>query len=101
MRDPRVIRHAIVQFKPRKGLRAQNLAHIREILLTLRAQDDWPDVLVLPEASLSGYFLQGGVRELAVDAQTLFAELAELHKEVFRDPLDIVIGFFVIVSIVI
>lgn len=81
---------AVLQFKPQKGQRAANLRHLGEVLETLPEVD----VLMLPETALSGYFLQGGVRELAVTAKELFAEISNLHSKFYKKPLDIVVGFY-------
>jgi NAD+ synthase (glutamine-hydrolysing) len=48
---------AIVQFKPRKGDYARNLARLGEVFAQLDALDPRPQVAFLPETALSGYFL--------------------------------------------
>ncbi len=49
---------AIVQFKPHKGDLARNLATLREIFAQLIAGPAaLPNLIVLPEAALTGYFL--------------------------------------------
>ncbi|AEB10975.1 nitrilase-related carbon-nitrogen hydrolase [Marinithermus hydrothermalis] len=87
-----MIRHAVLQLRPEKGHIKQNLAHLKEALLALKPER--PEVVVLPEAYPTGYFLQGGVRELALTQEELHEALAELHAEVWKDPLDLVIGFY-------
>ena len=85
---------AIAQLKPRKGAYAENLARVGELFRTLGASQEPPDLLVMPEAALTGYFLEGGVRELARSAEELYADLAEQHQAAGAPPLDIVIGFY-------
>ena len=92
--QPRVFNVGILQLKPFKGKRAQNLEHLKSALQELRQANEKPDVLVLPEGALTGYFLQGGVRELAVTRDQLFEELEDIWREVWDAPLDMVVGFF-------
>jgi NAD+ synthetase len=49
---------------------------------------------VFPESVMSGYFLEGGIREVAVTAGTLFRDLAELQNGSNLPQLDIAIGFY-------
>ena len=70
-----MIRHAVLQFKPHKALLKRNLEKLSGILTQLKNED--VDVITLPEASLSGYFLQAGVREQALEAGELYALLGE------------------------
>ncbi len=83
----------IAQLKPRKGAYAENLARLGEVFGTLGRQDP-PDLVVLPEAALTGYFLEGGVRELARSAEQLFDDLSRVHQESGAPSFDIVIGFY-------
>lgn len=92
--SPRVIQHAIIQFKPLKGRRRENIERFKAMLERLRDEGERPDVVVLPEAAFTGYFLQGGVRELAVTADQLLGELEAVHKAVWDGLLDVVVGFF-------
>jgi NAD+ synthetase len=89
-----MIHLAVAQFKPGKGDYAENLDRIGEILEGLAARPDPPDLLVFPEAALTGYLLEGGVRDLAVTAGTLFADLQARHARAGAPPLDIAIGFY-------
>ncbi|HWG84381.1 MAG TPA: nitrilase-related carbon-nitrogen hydrolase [Deinococcales bacterium] len=90
----RVIKHAIIQSRPFKGRRAQNLAAFRQALEELRDAGERPDIVVLPEGAFTGYFLQGGVRELAVTAEHFAQELTEATSGVWDGPLDIIAGFY-------
>jgi NAD+ synthetase len=58
------------------------------------AWPDPPELVVAPETALTGYFLEGGVRELAVPAEQLFEDLSRQHEEAGIRPLDIALGFY-------
>jgi predicted amidohydrolase len=89
---PRV---AIVQSKPRKGRYRENLSELGEIFAQLGASETIPDVVVLPEAALTGYFLEGAVYELALEASQFAADLARAWREANGPrPVDLVSGFF-------
>ncbi|BDG15529.1 nitrilase-related carbon-nitrogen hydrolase [Thermus brockianus] len=88
-----MVRHAIVQFRPEKGRLRESLARLAEALRLLKPHA--PEVVVLPEAALTGYFLQGGVRELALTRYELLELLSQVHKEVgWEGLLDVVVGFY-------
>jgi NAD+ synthetase len=55
-----------------------------------------PDVLCLPETALSGYFVEGGVEEVAVSAGRLAADLDIAWREASPagGVLDVVTGFY-------
>jgi N-carbamoylputrescine amidase len=90
-----LIHLAVLQMKPNKGKRSANLQRLREVLGHLREQNTVLDVLVLPESAFTGYFLQGGVRELAVSAEELASELQDIWQRTWRGrSLDLVVGFF-------
>lgn len=90
---------AVAQLAPRKRDYARNLRRLGEVMAQLLcdgAGEPPPDVLVLPETALTGYFLQGGVLDLARTRQEMFQELLQLYHEVAGPaarPLDVVIGF--------
>jgi N-carbamoylputrescine amidase len=92
--SPRVVKHAILQLKPAKGKRKDNLERFRTALIELRDAGEAVDVVVLPEGAFTGYFLQGGVRELAVTSQDFYSELEAIVTAVWPEPLDLVAGFF-------
>ncbi len=92
--SPRVVKHAILQMKPAKGKRKDNLERFRRALTELRSAGEAVDVVVLPEGAFTGYFLQGGVRELAVTSQDFYGELEAVVSEAWSEPLDVVAGFF-------
>ncbi len=85
---------AIVQTKPRKGDVAGNLAELRAIFAQLAAEVDAYDLVVFPEAALTGYFLEGAVYELAFEANDLAAKIYDAWAAAGGKPLDVVIGFF-------
>lgn len=85
---------AIVQSKPRKGKYAENLRELAEIFAQLGAESA-PGLVVLPEAALTGYFLEGAVYELALEAERFSADLAGTWRNANGDrPVDIVCGFY-------
>ncbi|GLV47913.1 carbon-nitrogen hydrolase [Thermus sp. LT1-2-5] len=88
-----MVRHAILQFRPEKGRLRESLARLKEALSLLRPHA--PEVVVLPETALTGYFLQGGVRELALTRHELLELLSQVHREVgWEGLLDVVVGFY-------
>ena len=89
-----MLRIAIAQLKPLKGAYPHNLARLGDLLGTLAGDPESPDILILPETALTGYFVEGAVRELALGAETLYADLARVHRESGAAPLDIVVGFY-------
>jgi NAD+ synthetase len=89
-----MLRLAVSQFRPRKADYAANLRRLEEIFAEVAALDSPPDLLVLPEAALTGYFLEGGVQELAVSAERLFHDLSAAHQAAACPPIEVVIGFY-------
>ena len=93
------INAAIGQIKPKKGDYAYNLNRVGDLFAQLEADTTVPpaDVLILPETVLSGYFLEGGVREAARSQEELFADLLRVYRERVTRPgalLDICLGFY-------
>jgi predicted amidohydrolase len=89
---------ALVQFAPRKGDLDANLAHLRQAFTEL-AEDGsrYPDVVVFPETSLSGYFVEGGVHEIAMPASDMLERLNEQARRALGSdhrPFDVVVGFY-------
>src|SRR5947209_12339157 len=89
-------RLAIAQIRPSKGDYAANVARIGGVLAQIAGVEPKVDLLVTPETSTSGYFVEGGVRDVAVTAGTLLRDLAEQHRAVKAPPrrLDVAIGFY-------
>ena len=90
------VRLALAQFQPRKGSYPANLARIRALLGQVAALAPRPDVLCLPEAALSGYFVEGGIEDVAVGAGRLASDLDLAWRSVapHTGTLDIVVGFY-------
>ncbi len=86
---------AVVQFKPHKGDVPANLATLREIFAQLYGEGK-PDLIVLPEAALTGYFVEGGVYDLAVTADEFADRIASTYREANGGmaPLEFVCGFY-------
>jgi NAD+ synthetase len=82
---------ALAQFEPRKGDYAGNLARIGALLSQAATLDTRPQLVCFPETALSGYFLEGGVREQAVTAGKL---AADLHRLYTGPPVDVCVGFY-------
>ncbi|MEO7962998.1 MAG: nitrilase-related carbon-nitrogen hydrolase, partial [Gemmatimonadaceae bacterium] len=95
---PRTLSIALAQLHPRKGDYAANLARIGDVFTQLLALDSPPQLLHLPETVLSGYFVEGGVGEVAVTAGTLAADLDRVYQTALggraAPPLDVIAGFY-------
>jgi NAD+ synthase (glutamine-hydrolysing) len=87
---------AVSQFNPKKGDYRFNLARLGELFAQLDGLSPRPQLLCLPESTPTGYFLEGGVREVAVTAGTLARDLHELYRAHVSGPrmLDVAIGFY-------
>jgi len=92
------VKVAIVQTKPRKGQVEENIAQLGAIFGQLAREEPAYDLVVLPEAALTGYFLEGAVYELAFDSGALAERLGMLWREASSDgpvrPVDVVLGFY-------
>ena len=87
---------ALAQLKPRKGDYAGNLARLRTVFAQIDALDPRPSLLCLSETALTGYFLEGGVRDVAVTTGTLARDLDTIYQESAHSarPLDVALGFY-------
>ena len=89
---------ALVQFAPRKGDVEANFERIKQVFgALLHDRESFPDVIVFPEASLSGYFVEGGVRDVAQPANKVVARLQTIAAAVCgkeHAPFDVVLGFY-------
>src|SRR5216117_3831715 len=85
------IRIALSQFRPRKGEYQDNVARIGAVVAQAAHLDPKPDLVVFPETATSGYFVEGGVKELAVTAGTLARDLAAGYQ---GPAIDVVVGFY-------
>ena len=82
---------AIAQFRPRKGDVQGNLRRVGEVLAQAAALEPRPQVVQFPETALSGYFVEGGVREMALTASELAAAVGAAYH---GPPIDAIIGFY-------
>jgi N-carbamoylputrescine amidase len=89
---PARLRVAMLQTKPLKGQYSKNLSDAGEAFAQL--VDDPPDLVVLPEAALTGYFLEGAVFDLAKAATAFASDLARTWRAVGGRRVDIAAGFF-------
>jgi NAD+ synthetase len=81
------LRVGLVQFKPIKPRVSENLARVQVQVSSAVGQHD---LLVFPEAALSGYFIEGGVVEAAVSTEAVASGLGEASP---THP-DVVLGFY-------
>lgn len=88
-----MLKLAISQFRPLKGEYGHNLERIGAVLAEAAALDVRPDLVVFPETATSGYFVEGGVKEVAVTAGTLLRDLTRVFPS-GAGPLDVAIGFY-------
>jgi NAD+ synthetase len=80
--------------RPRKGAYEENLCRLGELFRQAAAWDAPPQLMLAPEAALTGYFLEGGVRELAVSAERMFEDVSRQHRDAGAPPVDLAIGFY-------
>ena len=85
------IRLALSQFRPSKGEYAENVGRIGGVITQAAQLDPKPDLVVFPETATSGYFVEGGVKELAVTAGTLARDLAAAYQ---GPQIDVAVGFY-------
>jgi NAD+ synthase (glutamine-hydrolysing) len=83
---------ALAQFQPRKGDYAGNLARVGAVLAQAATLDPRPQLVCFPESAMTGYFLEGGVREHAVTTGRLAADLNRVYGD--GPPIDVCIGFY-------
>ena len=81
------LRVGLVQIRPLKSRVAENLEQVRGRVADAVGVHD---LLVFPEACLSGYFLEGGVLEAAVSSEEVARALGDGDE---RHP-DVVLGFY-------
>src|SRR2546427_816729 len=87
-------RLAIAQIRPTKGDYAANLQRIGGVLAQLAQIEPRVDLLIFPETSTSGFFVGGGVRDVAVTAGTLFRDLTLQHEAAKAPAIDVAVGFY-------
>src|SRR2546426_10377787 len=81
-------RLAIAQIRPTKGEYAANLQRIGGVLAQLAQLEPRVDLLIFPETSTSGYFVEGGVRDVAVTAGKPVWGLPLPHERAQASPHD-------------
>jgi predicted amidohydrolase len=82
----RLVHLVVVQFKPRKGDYAANLARLAGIFSQIDNLDPRPDVAVFSETALTGYFVEGGVRDVAMTAGALARDPNTSPQLIHRGP---------------
>jgi NAD+ synthase (glutamine-hydrolysing) len=92
----RSIHLVVIQFKPRKGDYATNLARLTGIFSQIDSLEPRPDVAVFAETALTGYFVEGGVRDVALTAGAFARDLQSQYASAVSTPrpLDVCIGFY-------
>lgn len=87
---------ALAQLKPRKGDYPGNLRRLGSVFAGVDQLDPRPTVLCLAESALTGYFLEGAVRDNALTAGTFAADLDRIYRESVTSPqpLDVTAGFY-------
>jgi len=92
----RSIHLVVIQLKPRKGDYAVNLARLSGIFSQIDSLEPRPDVAVFAETALTGYFVEGGVRDVAMTAGAFARDLQSQYTSAVNTPrpLDVCIGFY-------
>lgn len=91
---------ALCQFAPRKGDTAGNMARLGRLCAQAAALDPRPQVVHFPETALSGYFVEGAVREVAMTAGALAYDLDDAYRTACNAAgldvvaIDVVLGFY-------
>ncbi len=85
---------AVLQNKPRKGDFQANLAEVGRAFAQLAAEERPYDLVVMPEAALTGYFLEGAVYGLSQTAAEMAETIGGLWRERASTEVDITLGFY-------
>jgi N-carbamoylputrescine amidase len=84
----------LIQLKPAKGRYRENLADASEVFAQIGAEGS-PDLIVLPEGAMTGYFLEGAVYDLARSATDFAADLSRAWREGAGDrAVELCCGFY-------
>lgn len=86
----------IVQFSPDKGKLETNLDRIAEHLI--QCCDEGIHLVAFPETSTTGYFLEGGVVELALSADQLVQKLQDRVEGKLKSPIEFALGFYEVLN---
>ena len=81
---------ALAQTAPVKADVSRNLDQIAS--LCTQSSEEGAELIVFPEGAVTGYFLEGGVLELALTADEMLRELSKRLK--IERPLDVLVGFY-------
>src|SRR3989441_770087 len=87
-------RLAIAQLRPTKGDYNANLQKIGGVLAQVAKLDPPVDLVVFPETATSGYFVEEGVRDVAVTAGALFRDTTVEHEAAGAPPVAVALGFY-------
>src|SRR2546428_1787616 len=87
-------RLAIAQIRPTKGDYGANLQKIGGVLAQVAKLEPPVDLVVFPETATSGYFVEGGVRDVAVTAGGVFPGLSGAHEGAKTPPPGAAGGVF-------
>jgi len=92
----RSIHLVVIQFKPRKGDYASNVVRLAGIFSQIDSLDPRPDIAVFAETALTGYFVEGGIRDVAMTAGAFARDLQAQYASAVTTPrtLDVCIGFY-------
>lgn len=93
---PNLLHLALAQFRPSKADYRANLDRLGALFAQVAAIEPRPQLLCLPETALTGYFLEGGVREVAITAGALARDLDACYRAHVPNPrpLDVALGFY-------
>ncbi len=91
---------ALCQFAPDKGNAQRNIARLGALCAQAASLQPRPQVVQFPETAVSGYFVEGAVRELALTTGTLATDLDEAYRLACHSSgrqvsaLDVILGFY-------
>lgn len=91
---------AICQFAPNKGDTVANMQRLGALCAQAATLDPRPQVIQFPETALSGYFVEGGVRDVACTAGALANDLDDAYRTacamagIPTIAIDVVVGFY-------
>src|SRR5207249_11006377 len=87
-------RLAIAQLRPTKGDYGANLLKIGGVLAQIEKLDPPVDLVGFPETATSGYFVEGGVRDVAVTAGASCRGPTVQHGAAGAPPIAVAVGFY-------
>ena len=91
---PHPVNLTLVQFQPRKGDFSGNIKRLEQVFGESVNTPVRPDVVAFSETALTGYFVEGGVREVAMTAKSFAADLNHAFRTHCSGELDVVAGFY-------